>query len=612
MADRLSKGPSSLPIFDYINEGIFVLKKNFVVRFWNRCLENWTGIKKESIIERNLFEIFPHLEKGIYKARINQVFQGGPPVVFSSQLHAHILPCPLPNESLRILQSVVTSFSWSGECENEALFTIQDVTDHSFRIQQYHNLNKELVVSKDNADRANKAKSLFLANMSHEIRTPMNAILGFSQILLRKKELDKDTRASLRTIDTSGKNLLIMINDILDISKIEAGKMKLNILDFDLSHLINHLSNLFELRCQQKDLLWNVKGFSKSVTVRGDEVKLQQILINLLGNAVKFTESGKVEFSVTALKDNQYQFDIIDTGHGIPPDAQDKIFNMFEQDDEGEKKGGTGLGLAISKKQLQLMGSDICLKSEINKGTHFYFTLTLPPADIEFNNDHRWKYRNILGLAPEFKVKALVVDDIKENRNLLSKLLSSIGIETIIAKNGKEGVEKAKEYHPDIIFMDIRMPVMGGEDAIKEIHDEFDKDRFKIVAVTADAIGQRREYYLSIGFHKYISKPYQANEIYDCINELLDVEFVYEDEVPQEESSSIEGMDLTQIFIPEDLYDRIIKSSELYNITELEKALEELKQKEDIPKQLIEHFDDLLRNYDMKALLKVMKSTSKT
>ncbi|MBT3922173.1 MAG: response regulator [Nitrospina sp.] len=480
-------------------------------------------------------------------------------------------------------------------------------------IEKRKQAEKKILHAKEEAEDASLAKSLFLANMSHEIRTPLNAILGFSQILLRNKDLTQEIKDSIRTIDISGQNLLTMINEILDISKIEAGKMELNTFDFDLKHLVDHVSNLFELRCQQKDLQWNVKGLSRSVMVRGDEIKLQQVLINLLGNAIKFTESGKVEFYVTALKDNHYQFDVIDSGHGIPIEAQGKVFNAFYQDEEGAKKGGTGLGLAISKKQLELMGSDLLLKSEINQGTHFYFILTLPPSEKEVKVDGRGENRTILHLSPESKVKALVVDDIKDNRDVLCQMLSGIGVETIIAVDGKEGVEKTKEHHPDLILMDIRMPVMGGEDAIKEIHDEFGKDRFKIVAITADAIDQRRDYYLSIGCHEYISKPFQADEIYNCLDKLLDVEFIYDDdEVSQKKLSSMEKLDLTGISMPEGLCGRMMKSAGLYSITELERNLAELGQNSEISEQLVEHLKQLLGKYDMEAIVKVLESVSKT
>jgi CheY-like chemotaxis protein len=194
-----------------------------------------------------------------------------------------------------------------------------------------------------------------------------------------------------------------------------------------------------------------------------------------------------------------------------------------------------------------------------------------------------------------------------------AKSLLSINVETELAINGKEGVEKTKEYNPEIIFMDIRMPLMGGEDAIKTIHEEFGKELFKIVAITADAIGQRREHYMSMGFHEYISKPFQAEEVYETLRKLLDVEFVYEnDESPHKKLSLLEEINFSQISIPEDLFRRFEESAELFNITELQKILEELEQREEISSQLLEYLRNKIGQYDMNAILEFLKQVSKT
>ncbi|MBC8284682.1 MAG: PAS domain S-box protein [Nitrospinae bacterium] len=619
-------------ILDSTGEGIYGLDLNGHATFVNPAaeymlgfsLEEMKGTSQHALIHHTKADgtPYPREECNIYKALHDGVAFHIDDEVFwkkdGTSFPVEYISTPIIEDS--VIKGAVVSFKDITErkkMDQELLIAKQSAEKIYSEVlkkkEQLELTSQELDVAKEEAEKANQGKSMFLANMSHEIRTPMNAILGFSQILLRKKGLDEYTKDSLRTIDKSGKNLLALINDILDISKIEAGKIELHITDFDLKSVLEHVSSMFKLRCQQKGLDWKVTEVSNSILVQGDEVKLQQILVNLLGNAIKFTDSGKIELVVTPIDNNQYRFDVIDTGKGIPLEAQDKIFDAFQQDAEGLEKGGTGLGLAISKKQLELMGADLLLKSDINKGAHFHFTLTLPRSEKEVIEDRRGQHRTILSIAPETKVKALIVDDIEENQDVLSRLLSSIGVETIIAVNGQDGIDKTREHHPDIIFMDIRMPLMNGEEAVQLIQEEFGKDRFKTVAVTADAIGNRRDYYLSKGFHDFIAKPSKAEEIYNSLDEMLGVEFVYEDdEVAQEESYPTEELDLSQISIPEDLYDKMMKAAEMYSITELERNLEELSQISEVPEQLVEHLKQLLGEFNMDGIVKVLKNISKT
>jgi PAS domain S-box-containing protein len=473
------------------------------------------------------------------------------------------------------------------------------------RVLERKRAREETLKAKEIAESANRAKTNFLANMSHEIRTPLNAILGYAQILMRKNSLDFDTKDALETINRSGINLLDMINEILDLSKIEAGQMEFNPHNFDLYDLVDGMSKLFELRCKEKGLNWVVAGVEEGHNIFGDEVKIRQVLINLIGNAVKFTDSGNVVFKVYTLDNNQCYFEVVDTGQGIPEEIQKNIFQPFRQGTEGYTKGGTGLGLAISKKQLGLMGASLELESKVGKGSRFHFTLQLPMATGEVHKRSE-RFGKVIRLAKGHNVKALVVDDVMENRDVLRLLLSDIGVEVTCAENGVEALEQLSQSKPDIIFMDIWMPVMDGEEAIVEIQKDYGPDRFKIVAITASALGQLEGKYEKLGFHDYISKPYQDGQVFASLKNLLGVDFEFEDDLTEEDSGADE-IDFSNFSIPKDIFQRLKKAAENYNITEVEKCLKLLAEGDDSFVTFVKRLNELLKKYDMEEIQHILE-----
>jgi len=467
-------------------------------------------------------------------------------------------------------------------------------------------INHELMLAKEKAESANRAKSSFLANMTHEIRTPLNAVLGYVQLLQSSPDIPDRCHPQLNSIANAGSHLLQLITDIIDISKIEAGAEELQEEDFSLEKLVNGLVSVLDLRCREKDLLLVLDmDVEHTDMLFGDAGKLRQVLYNLLGNAVKFTDTGEVRLTVR--QDNsRFSFEISDAGQGIPPEAQKTIFDPFKQSDEGLRKGGSGLGLSISRRHVAIMGGNLQLESELGKGARFFFTIALELSSTGDNMVSEPEWGTSYKLLSEQPLYALVVDDVADNRIVLSQLLENSGVEVDTAENGFVALQKIDEKQPDIVWMDIRMPVMGGVEAVQQLRETHSKEPL-CIAISASNVSTRKvdvQGYLDMGFDDYIQKPFHMDDICNLMEKHLDVKF-------QRDSKSIvteiEDMAVGDISIPQITWEKLKQAADMHMLTTLKAEIIRMRSGSEDERCFAEQLEKPISRYDMKGVLKILQ-----
>ena len=506
---------------------------------WNAQAEQTFGWTRDEALSRNLADtIIPPAFREAHNNGLRRFHETGEAPVVNQRLEltamhrsGHEFPVEL----------TITS---PMRAEQGGFFFAAFLRDISARRER----DTELRQAKESAEAATRAKSEFLANMSHELRTPLNGVLGYAQLLQRDRTLSGNQREALEAIAKCGAQLLELINDVLDLSKIEAGRLEIEEVPTDLAKLVTDLRYVFAESADRKGLRLTMSiGPDVPRSVVLDDRHLRQVLLNLLGNAIKFTATGEVRLAVTRAGDERLHFEVADTGCGIEPDALTEIFAAFKQTKTGAAAGGTGLGLTISRHLIARMYGDLKVESTLGEGSRFWFDLPLiqgdeaappigpdleplaPPLDSV--------------LAPGQSITALVVDDSAANRAILSGLLESAGVRVVTASGGVEGVELAHTRRPAVVFMDLKMDDLDGLEATRRLAADPTTAMIPVIAVTASALGDIRQIARDAGCVDYLSKPIRAQSLFAMLQRHVGVRFVSAAEVAAKEDPETLGFD---------------------------------------------------------------------
>ena len=566
-------------IVDYSDDAIIGATLQGTIVNWNKGAERLYGYAAEEIIGKSISTLLPadHPDELFRIMTKIQQGEGIREETLRRRKDGTLLDVALTISPLKNFRGQITGAS----------SIVRDISARKRIEQQILSLNRRLENTAAEAENANRAKSTFLSTISHEIRTPLNAILGYAQLMLRDPSLGADAKEGLKIIGRSGEHLLGLINDVLDLSKIEAGRTELHPVTFNLPQMLEDLAVMFRLRAEAKALLFEVLVDGESVAyVVADERKLRQVLINLLGNAIKFTRRGQIGLHITLQRRSPDQLWLVarveDTGSGISEEEQKKLFEPFSQaGDAPNTQEGSGLGLAISRRFAHSMGGEITVASNAGRGSVFHFEIPIERGDAGVAIRRRAP-RRVLGIRGGTRGPGiLVVDDQPENREWLMKLLAAIGFSVRGAADGAAAIRTWEEWNPRLILMDVHMPVMDGLEATRRIKADPRGKETAIVVLTASAMEDDRQAVWESGADDFLSKPCREDDLLEKMRTLLSIAYHYEEteEQPPAESTAVNAERLRQL--PEELIADLLNATMAGNKKLLDKLILQVRETED-------------------------------